>query len=153
MEIHNFIIDELRLDAYEFNLLSIFLDDDSVISLSEIEKKVCFKKPKILKTIESLKNKDLIRIDEKISDKEVFETLNKQSCGNGGCLFCGYNKSFLDKHHYPKRAKDGGTSTISICSNCHREFHYMADYSKKYRPSTSLLLKISAYEQGIKYGI
>jgi hypothetical protein len=57
-----------------------------------------------------------------------------------GCHFCGYDKSALDEHHYPIRAKDGGTETISICANCHREFHTLADYG---------LFKLS-YEWSIK---
>lgn len=148
MRIHNFIIDELRLDPYEFNLLSILLNNSNPISLSGLEKKVSFSKGKILKTIQSLKDKDLIVIDENISDKEVFNALSNGRLHKKGCMFCGYDKSFLDKHHYPIRAKYSGTQTISICSNCHREFHYMADYSKKYNASSSLTEKIKKYSKG-----
>lgn len=61
-----------------------------------------------------------------LTDEQAYEELN-----NGyvrGCRFCGYDRSFLDKHHYPVRAAQGGTDTINICANCHREFHQMTDY-------------------------
>ena len=83
-----------------------------------------------------LKQKRLIEIS-KISDKQAFDALN-----NGylkGCLFCGYNKSFLDKHHYPIRVKDKGTETIEICSNCHREFHTMTDYERFYKATSKII--------------
>lgn len=63
------------------------------------------------------------------SDKAVFNELS----GNysHGCLFCGYNEIGLDKHHYPIRAKEGGTKIIKICPNCHRLFHLFADHKKR----------------------
>ena len=34
--------------------------------------------------------------------------------------------------HYPKSKKDGGIETVSICSNCHRAFHYYSHYGVYY---------------------
>lgn len=150
MKIYNFMIDKLKLDPYEFNLLSIFLNTSIPIPLSRIEDKVSFSKTKILKTINSLKDKDLIVVEDNIDDEEVFKALSNGFEYNNGCVLCGYNKSFLDKHHYPIRAKDGGDKTISICSNCHREFHNMADYSKKYNPSVKLIKMMTQNEKDIK---
>lgn len=39
-----------------------------------------------------------------ISDKSAYTLLNKKN-SKTGCLFWGYNKFVLDKHHYPIRAK------------------------------------------------
>ncbi len=77
-------------------------------------------------------------IIESLSDGEVFDFLNKENSING-CLFCGYDKSYLDNHHYPTRKKDGGISTISLCANCHREFHYLSDFKKIYTPKKEII--------------
>ena len=62
---------------------------------------------------------------KKLTDQAAYIILNK---GNDlGCLFCGYENSYLDKHHYPIRNKDNGTETIDLCANCHREFHFLTD--------------------------
>ena len=65
------------------------------------------------------------------NDKEIFNKLNRLNDRSGGCLFCGYRKSFAHKHHYPIRKADGGTETISICPNCHSEFHLLADVGRE----------------------
>jgi hypothetical protein len=62
----------------------------------------------------------------RINDQEAYEYLKKGEF-KYGCYFCGYNRSPLDAHHYPVRAKDGGAETINICANCHREFHQLTD--------------------------
>lgn len=43
------------------------------------------------------------------------------------CEWCGSSTFKTQEHHYPVRAKDGGTETVSICANCHFEFHQIAD--------------------------
>jgi hypothetical protein len=64
-----------------------------------------------------------------LSDDEAYEFLKKGNFNNG-CLFCGYDNSFLDGHHYPVRRKDGGDRVIDICANCHREFHTLTDFGR-----------------------
>lgn len=86
-------------------------------------------KKTIYKKIQKLKDLKLISFT-KLSDKQVYDILNK-SDSKDGCLFCGYNRCSLDKHHYPIRAKDGGKDTIKLCPNCHRRFHELADYSNR----------------------
>ena len=86
-------------------------------------------KKTVYKKIQKLKDLKLISFT-KLSDKQVYDILNK-SDSKTGCLFCGYNRCSLDKHHYPIRAKDGGIDTINLCPNCHREFHELADYSNR----------------------
>ena len=73
-----------------------------------------------------------------LSDEDVFKLLNKNNALDG-CLFCGYNKTYLDKHHYPIRKKHGGIETICLCANCHREFHYLSDFKKMYIPKKEII--------------
>ena len=75
----------------------------------------------------------------KITDQLMFEKLNVKNSDNG-CLFCGYDSSPLDKHHFPIRAKEGGSETIEICANCHREFHCGVDYNEAYTLSKEKML-------------
>ena len=140
MMVPNQIIDNNILDPFEFQIIVILMNEKEFISLSELEEYVTFSKPKILKTIKSLKNKHILSVSGELSDEEAYKRLNiKNNTSKNGCLFCGYNNSFLDKHHYPIRSKDNGKQTISICSNCHREFHYLTDYSKRYKVNISNL--------------
>lgn len=41
------------------------------------------------------------------------------------CDWCKGTTIALQEHHHPIPRKDGGTSTVSICANCHFEFHQM----------------------------
>lgn len=87
-------------------------------------------KQNISRQISNLIKKDYLYSKIKYSDTEVFEILSKGTTYKNGCILCGYTKSTLDEHHYPIRAKDGGVKTISICANCHREFHELADHNR-----------------------
>jgi hypothetical protein len=80
----------------------------------------------IRKKFIELKNKGALE-KASFSDQEAYEKL-KAGPFDSGCHFCGYNTTFLDKHHFPVRASKGGTETIDLCANCHREFHHIADY-------------------------
>jgi len=103
-----------------------YLTENNDKKFSEILTKLPFLTEKQLRDAlkKAVKNGAINR--KTISDCDAFALLNKQHAT--GCLFCGYSRSFLDKHHYPVRACSGGTETISICSNCHREFHQLTDY-------------------------
>lgn len=53
--------------------------------------------------------------------------------GNNVCSICNCTTAQLHQHHYPIRKSEGGTKTISLCPNCHFEFHYMEfDYEINY---------------------
>lgn len=43
--------------------------------------------------------------------------------GNAICNWCHGRTISLQSHHYPVSEKDGGTSTIDVCANCHFEYH------------------------------
>lgn len=53
------------------------------------------------------------------------------------CEWCGYNTLVLHEHHFPVRHSDGGTETVSICPNCHAEYHAIENCSA-YRLSEGL---------------
>jgi hypothetical protein len=96
------------------------------IDLKSIHKKIpYFTTRQIELMLKKLQKIQYINI-KKYTDIDVFNILNIQNCKTG-CLFCGYNKCYLDKHHYPIRAKNNGYKTINLCPNCHREFHFLAD--------------------------
>lgn len=80
--------------------------------------------------LKRLIKKEYIKKLSNYTYKEVFDILSKGYSHENGCIICGYSKSTLDEHHYPVRAKNGGNETISICANCHREFHEIADYNR-----------------------
>lgn len=48
------------------------------------------------------------------------------------CEWCHAKTAHLHSHHYPTPKRLGGTNVVSICPNCHSEFHaleHMAAYS------------------------
>lgn len=49
----------------------------------------------------------------------------KRLKGNLACGWCGINTLVLHEHHYPIPRSQDGTKTVSICPNCHYEFHTM----------------------------
>ncbi|MGE4510066.1 MAG: hypothetical protein AB7D43_03085 [Sulfurimonadaceae bacterium] len=94
-----------------------------------------------LTELESAMSKiEMLTIKTSMDDQKVFNLLNKKN-SQDGCLFCGYSKTFLDKHHYPVRQKDGGIETIRLCPNCHREFHMFADYKFAYVLNEEIITK------------
>lgn len=63
-----------------------------------------------------------------LRDKKVFP--NYEYGLDGGrlkCAWCGVQTCVLEQHHYPVAEKDGGTETVDICANCHREYHFLTD--------------------------
>lgn len=47
--------------------------------------------------------------------------------GNDLCNWCNGRTLKLQAHHFPIAEKDGGTDTVTICANCHFEYHILAD--------------------------
>ena len=46
------------------------------------------------------------------------------------CQWCESSALVLEKHHYPVRKRDGGTTICSICASCHSEFHSLTDSTR-----------------------
>jgi len=65
------------------------------------------------------------------TDKQVIQMMRR--CGSG-CIACG-SQIALHRHHYPKRAKDGGQKTVTLCANHHALFHHLADRGVYYIPT------------------
>lgn len=88
-----------------------------------------FNSKTILRIIERLQASEAIRLVE-IDDKRKVEfliskDLNGYGVGNLACGWCGINTLVLHEHHYPIPRSQDGTKTVSICPNCHYEFHTM----------------------------
>lgn len=130
--LYSFLKDR-ELSYSEKLLLSLFNDinvQKNMPSNYEIAIFLKCSKNSVSRTINSLIKKDYIEKKINYSDDEVFNILKKSNLYEKCCIFCGYSKSTLDEHHYPIRAKNGGTKTIKLCANCHREFHELADYNR-----------------------
>jgi hypothetical protein len=54
------------------------------------------------------------------------------------CSWCASPTVILHDHHYPIPRFEGGTDTVSICPQCHGEYHFLND-NKFYRPTLHLL--------------
>lgn len=76
-------------------------------------------------TICGVKNKlRKLKLIKVITDYEEAKDIVMKMKGLGDkCEWCG-NKTFaLQEHHYPIPKSKGGTKTVSICPNCHYEYH------------------------------
>ena len=49
--------------------------------------------------------------------------MNGLGIGNRQCQWCGVKTLYLQEHHYPVLKSKGGKDIVSICANCHSEFH------------------------------
>lgn len=116
-------------EAFLISLLFQIDFDKYIPNNRELSNIIGVSKQAISKMISSLIYKGFLTSNSNYSDQEVFKRM-KNGVHINGCVFCGYSKSTLDEHHYPVRAKDGGTKTIPICPNCHREFHELADHNR-----------------------
>jgi hypothetical protein len=47
----------------------------------------------------------------------------KASVFTNTCEWCECQTGYLHEHHYPVRRSQGGIETVSICPNCHSEYH------------------------------
>lgn len=46
--------------------------------------------------------------------------------GYFNCEWCSESVPILHEHHYPVRKSCGGLDTVSICPNCHTEYHFIS---------------------------
>lgn len=65
------------------------------------------------------------------------------SIGRFDCEWCNSLTVALQKHHYPALKSQGGTETVSICANCHFEFHQLA-FTSFYKASSALVAVFEA---------
>lgn len=103
---------------------------------------------KIKKAVRLLVKQDaLIKTD--FSRKEIIRRLKNKTpqelvSSSRICKWCGCRTFRLQKHHYPIAAKDGGSATVSICANCHDEYHYLRD-NDLYSPTRKLIELLECY--------
>lgn len=71
---------------------------------------------------ESCTNRPRI-VNESLYEQIKTDILDKKSDGDKVCEWCGCQTTILHNHHYPIPKRKGGKKTVSICSNCHSEFH------------------------------
>jgi hypothetical protein len=75
----------------------------------------------------------LVHKNPVIEESDAVLLLKDKNSGTGlsvaalHCTWCRTATVRLHEHHYPVRKKDGGTETVSICPNCHSEFHALTD--------------------------
>ena len=100
---------------------------------AEIQAHTGLSKPGVLDAIGELRGLRVIHnVNENMGYLQASEILRKkqgQSNGPGDevCEWCECKTMVLHKHHYPIPARAGGTSTVSICPNCHAEYHALVD--------------------------
>ncbi len=82
--------------------------------------------------ISFLDGRGILRPQAQISPSEAAQILRAKKpqtfdCGLALCLWCGCRTMKLQAHHYPVTSKDGGTETVTLCANCHYEYHALVD--------------------------
>lgn len=58
----------------------------------------------------------------------ILKNMSGLGIGSQKCSWCMVSTYILESHHYPISKAEGGVKTVSICSNCHSEYHAMNDY-------------------------
>lgn len=70
--------------------------------------------------------------------------------GQKKCQWCKCNTAIAHKHHYPVPKSKGGKETVTICPNCHTEFHYLVNTQKfRLTPKLIEITEISEVNQNI----
>lgn len=83
----------------------------------------------VREAVKGLTKKGLVK-ERHLTQQEIKEIVaNKKpqnlSVGSLVCEWCKGSTLVLEKHHYPVPKKEGGEETVSICGNCHAEFHFL----------------------------
>lgn len=101
----------------------------------------CFSPKVSQKHLDRLMELDLL-IKEELTSEQIKSIMTRKSpqsfnqfdidIFNETCEWCQSTTAHLHGHHYPTPKKLGGTKVVSICPNCHSEFHsleHIAAYS------------------------
>lgn len=82
--------------------------------------------------LEALVGRGVVQVSE-VKEEDVVNLLRQKQpgkfpCGSQKvCEWCGYAGPAMNEHHYPVSAADGGKETVTICPNCHQEFHALLE--------------------------
>lgn len=65
-------------------------------------------------------------IDRTPDKNKILQDKDFEGLGYGSqtCEWCKVRTAVLHKHHHPIAKSSGGEETVSICPNCHHEFHF-----------------------------
>ena len=102
--------------------------------------------PAFLRRLEKLKRIGLLKYYKEDKNNIVLRCKNKNLYGKGWgwseCEWCGIRTTTPEDHHYPITRNDGGKATVSICQNCHNEYHH---------PQIIIQLSLNDIYKGVRY--
>jgi hypothetical protein len=127
-----------------------------VVQVEDLYEEFCniFSKRTVIRHVDKLikigylkREKREMSIEYAKSIKEILCNKKLDGCGIGimSCSWCKINVYILHEHHYPVSKLKGGTLTVSICPNCHAEYHYLV--KRLYEKSC-----VKLTEEGKRYG-
>jgi phage replication O-like protein O len=87
----------------------------------------------IIERLDGLDNEDAIDIIQSKRPQQF-----PRAIAGKVCVWCQGTTIKLHKHHFPISRASGGEETISICPNCHVEFHTLVDGGYRLSPKFSL---------------
>lgn len=74
--------------------------------------------------------------------KDILYSHSRISDISNRCAWCKLRSNFIETHHWPVRAIDGGTDTVRICRTCHKRYHQI-EMTIMYKPTDSSLKMFS----------
>lgn len=135
------VVKDKKLTRLDQMLLSYFLnfcDEEGAYSVNirDLMNFYGYKDSSIRNSIRKLCQLKYISKDKYGDISKLLKSKNMSGLGFGNlvCEWCKVKTTVLNNHHYPILKSKGGTETISICSNCHNEFHYYTNTIKIIHP-------------------
>lgn len=80
-----------------------------------------FSKKTINKCLDLLINENKITLE--VLEPQVIKSMSLKLQKDKKCEWCNEYVAFLEEHHYPIPKRNGGDKVVSICPNCHTNFH------------------------------
>ena len=120
---------DTRLSANEKFYLALYLRYSKNESKADRMMAQLASKPTICSIKKTLRKLGLM---DMVTDCEQAKELVLQRKGQGEkCEWCGTKTFALQQHHYPIPRSKGGNKTVSICPNCHSEYHLILKDSEE----------------------
>ena len=142
--IPNYILDSINLfKPSELKVISAICRHGSRrLSVSFLAGVTGLSSQTVTEACKALSGKQWIEISEILAPSEIKEMVVHgkrpqywQNPGAQKCQWCKGTTAVLHEHHYPIRNVDGGIDTVSICPNCHAEYHSI-ESSREYKLNT-----------------
>ena len=112
---------DTSLTANEKFYLAIYLQNERNETETDKMMLSMVSKPTICSIKKELRKLGLI--DTITSSEQAKEQVLFRKGQGGECEWCGIKTFALQEHHYPVPRSKGGTKTVTICPNCHSEYH------------------------------